>query len=165
MAVRFTSLDALFQSCTEHLDQTNSWNTQIENYFVQLLLIHIWAEYQVRITSLVEKRGARSNDDQCLNFVGTCLKDVCKHIKIADLTGIAGRFDEQYKKLFTIGLSNEQIQAWNDINTNRQNVAHRLGTVGLTLPELKRIYEKSIEVFDVLIEVLELKAKELKGLR
>jgi hypothetical protein len=162
--VRFSALDDLFRSCREHLDEYGIRGTQIENYFVQHILIRICAEFEIRISQLIENR-LRTNDPRTLAFARACLRRECKDFNVGDIAGILGKFDVGYKHSFHSRVANTDINvAWDNIYNNRVTVAHKIGTVQLTFVELEATYTKSLELFDALIAALELKPSERKGL-
>lgn len=163
--VRFDSVDDLFQSCGAHLDATVKRGTEIENYFVQLILVRICAEFEIKLAALVERRCMRSNDEPTRVFMKTLARDVCRNFSISDIAGILGQFGEAYKKKFSDEVTNKPpTVAWNNIYVNRHVVAHRNGIVQMTFVELEATYRDSLVVFDALIRALELKPRELKGL-
>jgi hypothetical protein len=161
----FGSLDFLIQRCEEHLDKTGMRSTEIESYFVQYLLVRIWAEYETRIATLVHRRCSRSRDKHLRSFAQGQAKIVAKNFKVSDIAGILGRFGEDYKLAFhTQVMSDTRHVAWSNIYTNRMAVAHGVGAQ-MSFGDLKKDYQESRSLFDALAVALNLKAREMRGLK
>jgi hypothetical protein len=161
--MRFASLDLLIQRCETHLDTTGTRNTDIENYFVQFLLIRICAEYESRVTSLVHRRCSRPRDMHLRAFAQQTAEYVCKRFDIGDIGVVLRRFGDDYKAAFhTSVMSGSAHAAWNNIYTNRQAVAHKAGTQ-MSLGDLKTNYADSLVVLDALAAALQLRPGEMRG--
>ena len=166
MAMRFDALDNLFDKCRAHLNEDGGkhWGTEIENYFVQLILIRICAEYEVRLKELMERR-LRSNDDPTLTISRAMIRDKCKRFKITEISGILGAFGDNFQLQFSQKVSDEVAQIWDNINQGRQTVAHKTEAINLTFKEVEDNYRESLKIWDEIINALGFKQKELKGLR
>ena len=163
--MRFASLDLLIQRCEAHLDGTNTRNTDIENYFVQFLLVRICSEFESRVTSLVYRRCSRPRDTHLRSFAQQTAEYVSKRFDIADIGKVLQRFGSDYRTSFnTSVMSGSAHAAWNNIYTNRQAVAHQAGTQ-MSLGDLKTNYADSLLVLDALAVALELRPREMRGFR
>jgi hypothetical protein len=157
----FSSLDFVIKRCEEHLDKTGTRSTEIENYFVQYLLVRICAEYEVRVTALVHRRCSRTKDRYLRAFAQKTAEYVCKRFDIGDIKQILGRFGDDYKDAFQGLVVNQRPHvAWDNIYANRQAVAHKAGTP-MSLDDLKRDYGDSLKVLDALADALSLRPREL----
>jgi hypothetical protein len=162
--MQFTDLDFVIKRCEEHLDNTGSRNSEIENYFVQYLLVRICAEYEARVSILVQRRCSRSKDKHLRAFAQKTATYICKRFDIGDISDILARFGSDYKDAFRGQVVNQTPHvAWDNIYTNRHAVAHKLGTP-MSLGDLKRDYAESLKVLDALVAALNLRPKEVRGL-
>src|SRR2546428_12858553 len=96
----FGTLDSLIQRCEEHLNLTGTRSTDIENYFVQFLLVRICAEYEIRITTLVHRRCARTTDVHLKAFADDHAEYVCRRFSITNIRRTLARFGDDYAKAF-----------------------------------------------------------------
>jgi hypothetical protein len=160
--MKFGSLDLLIQRCEGHLDVTGTRNTDIENYFVQFLLIRICAEYEARVTALVQRRCSRPKDSHLRAFAQQTAEYVCKRFDISDIGKVLARFGDDYRQAFHgQAMSGTAHVSWNNIYSNRQSVAHEAGTQ-MSLGDLKANYADSLAVLDALAVALELRPGELR---
>jgi hypothetical protein len=163
-SMTFGSLEFVIQRCEEHLDTTHMRSTEIENYFVQYLLIRICAEYETRVTTLVHRRCSRTRDRHLKSFAQQTAEYICRHFSISDIAKVLGRFGGDYRKAFhdqvTSGMAHV---AWNNIYTNRQAVAHKTGAQ-MSLGDLKKDYKNSLVVLDALVSALNLRPREIRDL-
>jgi hypothetical protein len=162
--MKFSSLEFDMQLCEDHLDKTNMRSTEIENYFVEYLLVRICAEYEARIVSLVHRRCSRTRDPHLKSFAQQNAKYACRRFSTGEIAGILGKFGGDYKQVF----QNEVVTgmariAWDNIYANRQGVAHRSGAQ-MSFGDLKRDYRDSLSVLDALVSALKLKPKEIRDL-
>lgn len=163
--MRFRSLDVLIQRCEAHLDATGTRNTDVENYFVQFLLVRICAEYEDRVTALMHRRCSRPKDSHLRSFAQQTAEYVSKRFDIADIGKVLQRFGNDYKTAFnTSVMSGSAHAAWNNIYTNRHAVAHQTGTQ-MSLGDLKINYADSLAVLDALAVALELRPGEMRAFK
>jgi hypothetical protein len=162
--IRFNSLDNLFKSCNDHLDAFGQRESAIESIFVQHILIRICAEFEIKLVALAESR-LRSNDAPTKAISRAMLRREFKAFDIGNLTSILGKFNPDYKAKFSSEIVNSTSHlAWDSIYNNRVTVAHKIGIIQLSFPELESHYKESLKVFDAMINALECKPRELKGL-
>jgi len=158
----FATLDFLIKRCEEHLDKTGARSTDIENYFVQYLLVRICAEYEARVTALVRRRCSRPRDRHLRSFAQRTAEYVCKNFKIGDIGRILDRFGDDYRQSFHAKVVNQGPHvAWDNIYANRHAVAHKAGTQ-MSFGDLKRDYADSLKVLDALAGALSLRPREMK---
>jgi tRNA(His) 5'-end guanylyltransferase len=167
--MKFGSLDYVIRQCEQHLDAAKVRSTEIENYFVQYLLIRICAEYEARVTTLISRRCSRTNDSHLSAFAQKTAISICKRFDIKDIKQILDRFGDDYKQKFDSRvMSGTQTSiapyaAWNNIYTNRNAVAHHTGTQ-MSLGDLKDNYKDSLVVLDALVSALDLTQVEIADL-
>jgi hypothetical protein len=159
-AMKFSSLESLMKRCEEHLDTTGMRSTDIENYFVEYLLIRICAEYETRVTALVHRRCSRGTDAHIKSFAQKTAEYVCKRFDISDIAKILGRFGDDYKTNFHgLAMGGTAHVSWNNIYSNRQAVAHKAGAQ-MSFGDLKKDYQDSLLVLDALVSALTLDPTE-----
>jgi hypothetical protein len=168
--MRFGQLENEFQQCEKHLDETGTRNTEIENHLVRYLLIRICAEYERRIDSLVQRRCGRINDEYVLNFAKWGIEIATKRFRIENIIELLSRFGEDYQNTFKDALGKQTNKqdwqvAWDNIVTNRHIVAHGRGPVMMTLTDLKGQYKISLRVIDEIVKSLQLREKDIAGLK
>lgn len=167
MAIRFSSIDYLFESCGAHLDATGTRNTEIENYFVQHILIRICAEFEPKLVEIFERRCERNNDVPVRTFSKGNVKTFLKEFNVGDIGRMLGKFKTEYRENFNAEVMDKDPHiGWNNIYNNRVTSAHRLGvTIDMTLDQLKSNYVNSLTIFDALIRALEFRPTELRRMR
>ncbi len=165
--MRLGQLEDEIKQCEKHLDETGKRNTEAESYFVRYLLVRICAEYETRIATLVQRRCSRINDPHILNFVSWAARFSSQRFNIGDITGMLGKFGDDYKDCFSVSIPMDckAFQAWNNIYVNRHTVAHGNGAVMMSLPELKTAFADSMVVIDELVKALCLRPKDIAGLK
>jgi hypothetical protein len=162
--MKFSTLESLMKRCEEHLDTTGMRSTDIENCFVEYLLIRICAEYETRITALVHRRCSRATDVHVKSFAQKTAEYVCRRFDISEIAKILGRFGDDYKKTFHgLAMSGTAHVSWMNIYSNRQAVAHKAGAQ-MSLGDLKRDYQDSLNVLDALVSALTLEIGEISDL-
>jgi hypothetical protein len=161
----FSRLDGLITRCEQHLDTTGAKGTEVEQYFVQYLLICICAEYETRIASLVQRRCSRHSDAHLTSFAQGAAKYFCKRYKITEIADWLGRFGAGYKATF-LGhvMSGRTHVAWTNIYSNRHAFAHEAGSP-MSLGDLKSDYAESQLVLDALVVTLGMTADEIKDFK
>jgi len=162
--MKFGTLDSLIERCEQHLDAVNMRNTEIENYFVQYLLVRICAEYEERIVTIVHRRCSRATDLHLKSFAQKTARYICQRFDISDIGKVLARFGDDYKKAF-----HDQVMsgvahiAWHNIYINRQAVAHGIGAQ-MSFGDLKQGYFDSLVVLDALVSSLDLAPQEILDL-
>jgi len=166
----FRNLDFVIKRCEEHLDSANMRGTEIENYFVQYLLVRIWAEYEARITALLNRRCTRITDSHLKAFIRDAAKKSFRKFSIREIGDILDRFGSDYSKAFNDSAMKSTPQqmaphiAWDNIYTNRNAVAHQAGAQ-MSLGDLKKNYAASLAVLDALVIALELRPAEMRAFK
>jgi hypothetical protein len=156
----FGSIDYRMSSCKSHLDSTNSWNTEVESYLVQYLIVRICAELEARIPMIFERRCVRGADVQVNQFLVKTIQYVTKRFSIEDLGKLLKRFDAAYHANFnTTVTSNNCHVAWDSIYNNRHAVAHGAG-IQMNFNDLTKAYQDCMPVLDALVSTLGLTQAE-----
>ena len=161
----FGRIDNAISVCSQHLDDTNSRNTEVESFLVQYLLVLITSEYDLRLKRLVEIRVSKSEDDQILSFASYACGKIVRGSKISDIRGnILRPFGATCDQTFEDEvIDTEGHVAYDSIIANRHSVAHATGA-NLTFSELEHNYKKSKAVLDAVAKALDLTDDDLKNL-
>ena len=142
--------------CKEHLSKSNSFNTEAESYLVQYALIYICNRYEQRIRELLSNCASHIDDKSVSSYVRASAPLVYRGLKIGELSKILGYFGESYRALFSEFVEDNQNvkQAYDNILTNRNAVAHR-GGVSVTFGDLEADFVASKGLIEELSKILE----------
>ena len=116
-------------------------------------MILICAEFERKIQRLVEDRCASIADEAVQRFAVSCFANVFRSLRIAELSGLLGRFGESHKKKFTDALDEKSRNMYDSILSQRNAVAHG-GSVNATLGDVKAYYAEAHKVLDCFSEAL-----------
>jgi hypothetical protein len=132
---------------------------------VQYLLTRICAEYETRISALVQRRCSRMRDQHVKSFMKRSAGDATRQFNISDIAGMLRRFGDDYKKTFHDAIVNTPAHvAWDNIYNNRQAVAHGSGAQ-MSFGDLTRNYTESLAILDGLVTALCLRPHEVRDLK
>ncbi len=138
-----------FDNCKIHLDESNAWNTEIESYLTQHVLVIMCADVQQEIYKVVEKRVELAEDSVLKNFVVAACKRVLRSIGKSEVAGFVGHFSVDAKDYLNDQIDDAIVTVYNNAVSNRHDVAHRSGS-NITFREL----ESAIEAAKILINVV-----------
>lgn len=135
----FAEAEAAIRECEAHLQRTNSFNTVVESFLVQYLLVLICREYEVAVRQIISDRAARTGDAEVSEFVRSAVEQLIRSIRIGEISGALGRFGQSQKTRFQEFVRENPIvhTSYDTVINNRHLVAHREG-VQITFNELKR---------------------------
>ena len=150
--MRIPRIDQALEKCQSHLS-SKTIEIEIESLLTQSLLILIYAEFELAIKNLIKKRCSSISDDSVKNFVVGCTDSVFRGLKIDEMAGLLGRFDESCKETFTRGLNQKTRDMYNNILNNRHRVAHGEGSP-VTFRDVKQSYEQAHVLLDCFREAL-----------
>lgn len=153
--MRINRIDNAISACEQHLNQTNSHQTEIESYLTRYLLILICASFEEEIERILLNRSDRINDNHIKSFFQHCIDKTFRSIKSSEIAGILSKFGNDYKEAFQ-SKANGTIEEtfYNNIVINRHSTAHSTGT-SITFNDLVAYYEKGHLILDYLNEALE----------
>ena len=144
----FPRIDEALRASREHLDATATRGTEIEPVFVGYALTVIHAEFEQHIVAIVASRCHVEGDARLTAYMANAVQRLVKKIAISDLAGVLGAFHDECKQRFSDDVINTQHHtSYDNIITNRQNLAHRQGT-NLTFAELESAYAASLTVLE-----------------
>lgn len=146
--MEFVRVDAALAECHRHLDETGTRNSQIESYLVSYLVTVIHAEFEQGIQLIMKRRTTVQADDHLSAWGEYTVGRLARKVSIGDLAGLLRAFDESCKEHFSSAVVDTQHHvAYDNIETNRQAVAHSVGT-SMTLAELEDAYANACHVLD-----------------
>ncbi len=163
--MRFEQIDAEIAKCEAHLKTTGTANTEIENYLAQYLLVRLVAEYEARITTLIQRRCARGSTDGYIKaYFQNVARSVTRHFSVSSIHGYMRRFGDDYGDAFKNLMNSELETAWFNLYLKRDAVAHSI-VPQVTLYELKQHYQKTRAVIDAVVTALAMRPYDLRGLK
>lgn len=139
------------EECTNHLNESQAWTTQVESYLTQYILVILCADVQQSVYALLDERiSASSSDDIGLKGFAysmgvRCLRSFGK----GDLTRFLSLFGKDISNAFTNSLEDRTVTIYNNAVANRHEVAHNSGST-ITFRELADIYAAAVSVLEAM---------------
>lgn len=121
----------------QHLNNSGAWNTSIESFLTQHILILLCAEMQQNIYDIVENRLLKNRDKRINRFVSESKQKMLRSVKTSDISGFLGYFGSDLKDFFNSEISEREVTTFNNAVEGRHDVAHRYG-VSVTFAELQQ---------------------------
>ena len=140
-------------NCREHLDKTNSWDTEIESYLTQYVLVIMCSEIQQEIYKVLEYRASKTGDVALKNYAISTCKRVLRSIKKSEVTGFVGYFGETAKEYLNKNINDKDIAIYDNAVSMRNAVAHQSGT-NITFRELEGAMEVAKKFICVVDEAI-----------
>ncbi|TKJ73660.1 hypothetical protein PspCFBP13508_05950 [Pseudomonas sp. CFBP13508] len=144
---------AALDECEAHLSATDSWNSEIESYLTQHVLIVLCADIQQSIYQILESRLDGAGDIELKNFaIATgkrCLRSVGKN----EVSGFLGFFSTEAKNYLNTHIADETVSLYSNAINSRHDVAHSVGTK-ITFMELQKVLEASVEFLCVVKDAI-----------
>ncbi|RMR06518.1 hypothetical protein ALP17_03735 [Pseudomonas savastanoi] len=139
--------------CKEHLSRTDAWNSEIESFLTQHVLVLLCAEIQQSIYSILEARLDGSDDPDVKNFAISTGKRCLRSVGKNEISGFLGFFSVSAKNYLNENIDEKTVSLYNNAITSRHDVAHSSGTK-ITFGELEKIIEASIEFLSVVNDAI-----------
>jgi hypothetical protein len=134
---------AALEECKAHLACTNSWNSSVESYLTQHILVILCAEIQQSIYLILELRLAGAEDAELKNFAITTGKKCLRSVGKAEISGFLGFFSTSAKNYLNDNIDDVTVSLYNNAIASRHDVAHSVGTK-ITFSELEKVLDASI---------------------
>lgn len=152
------STDAL-ETCRKHIQAMPRRDPQIEAVLASYACAVIYAELEGQVRRLVADRVGHGRGDVRVKRWGAfSARRLIRSIKISELAGVAGQFDEHCKSRFTHLLDDECKAAWDQIVQNRHGVAHEDDQPGpvstMTFAETELAFNRVERVLDAFASCL-----------
>ena len=144
-------IDQALETCEECVAEGVAGDVQV--LLTQSILILVCAEFEKKIQRLVEDRCASVADEAVQRFAVSCLENVFRSLRIAELSGLLGRFGKPHKKKFMDALDEQSKNMYDSILNQRNAVAHG-GSVNATLGDVKTYYTEAHKVLDCFSDAL-----------
>ncbi|WP_345860623.1 HEPN domain-containing protein [Shewanella algae] len=125
-----------FDNCKAHLDESSAWNTEIESYLTQHVLVIMCADIQQEIYRVVEKRVELAADTGLRSFSAAACKRVLRSVGKSELAGFVGHFGADAKDHLNQQIDDATVTIYNNAVSNRHDVAHSSGS-NITFRELE----------------------------
>lgn len=145
--------ESILSDCREHLDNTNSSNSAIENYLTQYISIIFCAEMEENVKKLfntsIENKALILSDLELREFINNQLKKLKQSgLKKGDLADYVKNFSEQAKERFNYQLQDKdrEITAYNNMILNRHSIAHTSATRQFSFRDLKEAVKAAKEI-------------------
>lgn len=155
MEIKTKEVDQAIGICEEFLKSTSTFNTPIEAYLVQYLLILICREFEWNIKEIFSELSNLTDNEKIKNYIISSVDKTYRGLKITELyylTGLCGIECKDNLKMYIEKNANVQI-SYDNIITNRNSVAHREG-VQITFNELKINYGNGLRIIEKINEIL-----------
>ena len=142
---------AAIDDCENHLNESDSWNTEVESYLTQYILVILSADVQQSVYSLLSERisSSRSDDAGLKSFAYSmgvkCLRSFVK----SDLSKFLALFGDRVKQSFNLELDDRVVTTYNNALNKRHEVAHNSG-VTTTFRELEGIYAAAVKILEAM---------------
>lgn len=153
--MEFPRLDSAITTCRRHLQETNSFNTEIEAIVVGYLLAVTYAEYEQTVRRLISERG-RTDDERLTAFVRVATERIVRSLRLSELKGFLGFFHEDCKQALHDEVNDTRAHlAYDSIINSRQDLTHRF-VASMTLAEFEDFYRESVVVLEAMERALHL---------
>ena len=139
--------------CKEHLSQTGAWNSEVESFLTQHVLVILCAEIQQSIYSLLEARLGGSEDPEVRNFAILTGKRCLRSVGKKEISGFLGFFSLSAKNYLNDNIDEKTVSLYNNAIASRHDVAHSSGTK-MSFGELEEVIEASIEFLSVVNDAM-----------
>ena len=144
---------AALEECKAHLDMTGSWNSEIESYLTQHVLIVLCADIQQSIYQILESRLDGAVDIELKNFAIATGKRCLRSVGKKEVSGFLGFFSTDAKNYLNDNIAEETVSLYSNAITSRHDVAHSSGTK-ITFMELQKVLEASVEFLSVVNDAI-----------
>ncbi|MGC0836443.1 HEPN domain-containing protein [Pantoea agglomerans] len=134
----FIRTKAAIETCSIHLDATQSRNTEIESYLTQHILVIMCAEIQQEIYLALENRAHLNGDSELKNFAVASGKKILRSVSKKDIANFVGMFGARAKDHLNNNVDDAEVTLYNNAIAKRHDVAHNNGT-NITFNELVKI--------------------------
>lgn len=152
----FRRVDYVLEFGRDHLDRTQSRNTEVDSIIAGYACSVIYAALEKEVVALVAERvSGHSSDEEIINYAKHAARKLIRSIKVSELAGVAGQFSNDCKVRFRHECDDASVAAWNAIVSNRHGIAHdgdeeadlvNLST--LTFADVERYYNQCLQVLE-----------------
>ena len=156
--MRTGRIDQTLELCRAHLDSIGPASAEINSLFAKGSLVIIYAEFERLTHSVLQEKLAPIDDRTIRAFAESFLRAATRDISSRASADLLNRFGPGYRTTFRnkVGesLENQRSQtAYNNIITNRNDVAHSTGS-NVTFQDVQSFYEQGHVILDFFRETL-----------
>lgn len=161
--MKFARIDSEIQACERHLAWMASLppghslpaeeSVEIEAFLTRYLLISIYAEFEHTIDRVVRDRAALVADTAAAGFIIKASDSFFRRIRVSELAGFLGWFDEASKLQFKDAITQASQVAYDNILDNRHETAHGSGSQ-MTFSDLCDAFPRSVAVLEAFEDAL-----------
>jgi hypothetical protein len=138
----FLRTKTVMETCHCHLETSQAWNTEIESFLTQHILIIMCAEIQQEIYHILETRAHLNGDSELKDFAVASGKKILRSVGKKDIANFVGMFGTRAKTHLNDTVEDHEVTLYNNAVTKRHDVAHNTGT-NITFRELSQILESA----------------------
>lgn len=146
-------VEMTIEVCQEHLNSTSSYDSEIESFLTQQLLVIICAEIEKAIKAMIIAQARDRCSDDFQAFIKSCLDATFRSMKSSEIAGLLKRFGTARKQRFLELMDESAKNAYDSIVVNRHNTAHGSGS-NLTFREAVESYRAGLSVIESLSTAL-----------
>ena len=129
--------------CRTHLEDTGTSGTEIESVVVGFALTVVHAEFEMAVKSAIRERCQVSTDPLVRNFTSQAADRLVRSIKVSDLRGILGYFDDTCKTTFNHSIDSTKSESfYTSLESNRQALAHN-STHNATMSDVQQWFPEA----------------------
>lgn len=142
---------AAIDECATHLNESQAWNTLVESYLTQYILVILCADVQQSIYALVDTRIAASvsADEGLKVFAFSTAKRCLRSVGKGDLANFLALFGDSVRDGFNRKLDDRAVTLYNNAVAKRHDVAHNSGST-ITFRELYDIFTAAVGVLEAM---------------
>ena len=142
------AISQAIEVCAAHLDATLTHGTEVEAYLVGYLLTLIYAEYEKKLSDIVIDKAKASGSAEITTYVGNTIGQVLRGIKLSEISGLLGKFDDKCKQGFSDSIKDTPAaNSYSRLVSHRIDFAHR-GVLQISFAELQAAYAESHIILD-----------------
>jgi hypothetical protein len=156
--MEFKQIEQVIKTCEKHLQDTDSWGTEIETFLTRYILINMYATYDENIIRILGETRRVTPDcriPDCLasQFVHNRAPKQ-RHISLDDIRGCLSSFSPSLKEEFDKKSRKSTAEYITFIET-RNSIAHQENPViSVTFKDLTRVYKSTLRILTSLEEAL-----------
>ncbi|WNL39611.1 hypothetical protein RN346_03395 [Halomonas sp. PAMB 3232] len=147
MTTRLLRTRLAVDNCRSHLEESNSWGTEIEAYLTQHILVIMCAEIQQELYLILENRAEEASDEELKAFAVATGKKVLRSVGKTEIANFVGNFGSSAKNHLNSNLDDREVTLYSNAISNRHDVAHSSGS-NITFRELENILTPASKLID-----------------
>jgi len=124
------------EDCDKHLQSSGAFDTEIESYLTQYLVVVLCADIQQEMYRLSEERASIAKDIAISSYVSTSARKILRSIRKDEIAKFVGMFGTASQVKLNSLISDTEVTIFNNAVSNRHDVAHKQGAQ-ITFQELK----------------------------